>query len=160
MKLGAVEITEFPPPYSPPRRQGAPPSSEAAVSQELVAMEQEGGVYVVPVRLNGAITLNAVVDSGATDVSIPADVVLTLMRAKTISDKDFLGEQTYVLADGSRAPSSRFRIRSLKVGNSTIEDVDAIMAPANAVILLGQSFLGKFKSWSIDNDRHVLMLRE
>ena len=160
MKLGAVEITEFPPPYSPPRRQGAPPSSEAAVSQELVAMEQEGGVYVVPVRLNGAITLNAVVDSGASDVSIPADVVLTLMRAKTISDEDFLGEQTYALADGSRAPSSRFRIRSLKVGNSTIEDVDAIMAPANAVILLGQSFLGKFKSWSIDNDRHVLMLRE
>jgi predicted aspartyl protease len=58
-------------------------------------MEQEGGVYVVPVRLNGAITLNAVVDSGASDVSIPADVVLTLMRAKTISDEDFLGEQTY-----------------------------------------------------------------
>ena len=97
MKLGAVEITEFPPPYSPPRRQGAPPSSETAVSQELVAMEQEGGVYVVPVRLNGAITLNAVVDSGASDVSIPADVVLTLMRAKTISDEDFLGEQTYAL---------------------------------------------------------------
>jgi len=95
MKLGAAEITEFPPPYSPPRRQDAPPSSEAAVSQELVAMEQEGGVYVVPVRLNGAITLNAVVDSGASDVSIPADVVLTLMRAKTISDEDFLGEQTY-----------------------------------------------------------------
>jgi hypothetical protein len=126
MKLSAVEITEFPPPYPPPRSQGAPPSSEAAVSQELVAMEQEGGVYVVPVRLNGAITLNAVVDSGASDVSIPADVVLTLMRAKTISDEDFLGEQTYALADGSRAPSSRFRIRSLKVGNSTIEDVDAI----------------------------------
>jgi hypothetical protein len=97
MKLSAVEITEFPPPYPPPRRQGAPPSSEAAVNQELVAMEQEGGVYVVPVRLNGAITLNAVVDSGASDVSIPADVVLTLMRAKTISDEDFLGEQTYAL---------------------------------------------------------------
>jgi len=48
MKLSAVEITEFPPPYPPPRRQGAPPSSEAAVNQELVAMEQEGGVYVVP----------------------------------------------------------------------------------------------------------------
>jgi predicted aspartyl protease len=50
-------------------------------------MEQEGGVYVVPVRLNGAITLNAVVDSGASDVSIPADVVLTLMRARVQTHK-------------------------------------------------------------------------
>ena len=140
---------------------GAPPSDDLTVaSQELVAMEQEGGVYVVPVRLNGAITLNAVVDSGASDMSIPADVVLTLMRTKTLSEQDFLGEKTYALADGSQMPSSRFRIRSLKVGNSTIEDVDAILAPANAVILLGQSFLGRFKSWSIDNDRHVLMLKE
>jgi clan AA aspartic protease (TIGR02281 family) len=180
MKLGVVKTPEFPspdtppsdnvtaqnrawrltPPYSPLHRQGAPPSLEAIAGQELVAMEQEGGVYVVPVRLNGALTLNAVVDSGASDVSIPADVVLTLMRTKTISDEDFLGEKTYALADGSQAPSSRFRIRSLKVGNSTIENVNAIIAPANAVLLLGQSFLGKFKSWSIDNDRHVLMLRE
>lgn len=138
-----------------------PPSDDMTVaSQELVAMEQEGGVYVVPVRLNGAITLNAVVDSGASEMSIPADVVLTLMRTKTLSEQDFLGEKTYALADGSQMPSSRFRIRSLKVGNSTIEDVDAILAPANAVILLGQSFLGRFKSWSIDNDRHVLMLKE
>ena len=91
----------------------------------------------------GRLTLNAVVDSGASDVSIPADVVLTLMRTKTISDQDFLGEQTYALADGSQAPSSRFRIRSLKVGNSTIEDVDAIIAPANAVtIFSGRAFWG------------------
>jgi hypothetical protein len=180
MKLGAVDTSDSPPPdtppsdnmtarnrvrwltppYTPRQRQDAPPSSEAVASQELVAMEQEGGVYVVPVRFNGEITLNAVVDSGARDMSIPADVVLTLMRTKTLSDQDFLGEQTYALADGSQVPSSRVRIRSLRVGNSTIEDVDAIIAPANAVILLGQSFLGRFKSWSIDNDRHVLVLRE
>jgi predicted aspartyl protease len=160
MKLGAVEIAEFPLPDAPQSDNTTARKRSSVASQELVAMEQEGGVYVVPVRLNEAITLNAVVDSGASDMSIPADVVLTLMRTKTLSDEDFLGEQTYALADGSQVPSSRFRIRSLRVGNSRVEDVDAIIAPANAVILLGQSFLGRFKSWSIDNDRHVLMLRE
>jgi hypothetical protein len=128
-------------------------------SQELVAMEKEGGVYVVPVRLNGAITLNAIIDSGAADVSIPSDVVSTLIRTKTISEEDFLGIQTYVLADGSKVPSPRFRIRSLKVGNKTIENVPAGIASGKADILLGQSFLSRFKSWSIDNDRHVLILR-
>src|ERR1019366_7960800 len=63
--------------------------------QETIRMEINSGVYVVPVRFNDTITLDAVVDSGATDLSIPADVVLTLMRTNTISQQDFLGQQTY-----------------------------------------------------------------
>ena len=122
-------------------------------------MEKEGGVYVVPVRLNGALTLNAVIDSGASDVSIPSDVVSTLIRTKTLSEEDFLGVEIYVLADGTKVPSPRFRIRTLKVGNKTLENVTASVASAKAGILLGQSFLSGFKSWSIDNDRHVLILR-
>jgi clan AA aspartic protease (TIGR02281 family) len=128
-------------------------------SHELVAMEKEGGVYVIPVTVNGVITLNAIVDSGASDVSIPADVVSTLIRNKTLSEQEFFGAQTYVLADGSRVPSQRFRIRTLKVGNNSLENVTASVASASADILLGQSFLSRFKSWSIDNDRHVLILR-
>ena len=92
-------------------------------------------------------------------MSIPADVVLTLMRTNTISQQDFLGQQTYVLADGSKVPSQQFRIRSLKVGNKTIENVVASIASVNATILLGQSFLRKLKSWSVDNEQHVLILR-
>ena len=85
--------------------------------------------------------------------------MLTLMRTNTVSQQDFLGQQTYVLADGSKVPSHRFRIRSLKVGNKTIENVTASIASVNATILLGQSFLGKFKSWSVDNEQHILILR-
>ena len=124
-----------------------------------IRMEQEGGVYVIPVRFNDMITLNAIVDSGAGDMSIPADIVSTLMRTKTITDQDFLGQQTYVLADGSRVPSQQFRIRSLKVGNITIENVVASIGSVNGEILLGQSFLNKFKSWSVDNEQHTLTLK-
>jgi hypothetical protein len=131
----------------------------AVADQETIRMEEDGGVYVVPVRFNDTITLNAIVDSGAADVSIPADIVLTLMRTKTISQQDFFGQQTYVLADGSKVPSQQFRIRSLKVGNKTIENVVASIASVNATILLGQSFLRKFKAWSVDNEQHTLILR-
>jgi hypothetical protein len=83
-------------------------------------MRIESGTYVVPVLINDAITLDFIVDSRAVDVSIPADVVMTLMRTGTLKDTDFLGEQTYVLADGSTVPSQTFRIRSLKVGNKVL----------------------------------------
>ena len=128
-------------------------------NQETITMEKSSGVYIVPVRFNDTITLDAVVDSGASDVSIPTDIVSTLVRTKTITEEDFLGEQTYVLADGSKVPSQRFRIRSMKVGTKTVQNVVGSIASVNATILLGQSFLSKFKSWSVDNEQHALFLR-
>jgi predicted aspartyl protease len=124
----------------------------------MIAMENVAGVYQVPIRFNDTITLDAIVDSGATDVGIPADVVLTLVRSKTISSEDFIGTQTYTLADGSELPSQRFMIKSLKVGNKTLENVVASIVSVNAQILLGQSFLRRFSSWSIDNEKHALIL--
>jgi uncharacterized protein (DUF2147 family) len=44
-----------------------------------------GGTFVVPVEINGAITLNFTVDSGASDVVVPADVFSTLTRTGTIT---------------------------------------------------------------------------
>lgn len=126
---------------------------------DSIKMEKMGGVYGVPIRLNDAITLTGIVDSGAADVSIPADIVLTLIRTGTITAEDFLGRQTYVLADGSKVPSQVFRIKSLKVGNKKIENVVASVASVNASILLGQTFLSRFKRWSVDNERHVLVLK-
>jgi clan AA aspartic protease (TIGR02281 family) len=123
-----------------------------------ITMQKHAGIYLVPVTINNAVTLDFVVDSGAADVSVPAAVVSSLMRAGAIKQTDFLGTQTYRLADGSVAPSATFRIRSLKVGETTLENVTGTVALYEGGLLLGQSFLGRFKSWSIDNTRHELVL--
>jgi len=122
-------------------------------------MVPEGGTFVVPVTINGQLTLKFVVDSGAADVSIPADVFMTLVRTDTITEADFLGKQTYQLADGSTVPSQRFVIRSLKVGDKVLENVTGSIAPVAGSLLLGQSFLSRFTSWSIDNQRRALLLQ-
>jgi predicted aspartyl protease len=126
------------------------PQSASGVSISI-PMKIDGGVFVVPVEINNAITLDFIIDSGASDVSIPADVVSTLIRTGTIQDGDFIGSQSYVLGDGSKAPSDVFIIRSLKLGNYVIRNVRGAIASPRAPLLLGQSFLQNFKSWSIDN---------
>ena len=108
--------------------------------------------------INDAITLKFTLDSGAADVSIPADVFLTLARAGTISSSDLGEVKTYTLANGAATQSQTFRIRSLKVGDEVLKNVGGSMGPADGVLLLGQTFLRQFKSWSIDNSRHVLVL--
>jgi len=110
------------------------------------------------VTVNDALTLDFMVDSGAAVVSMPADVVQVLARIGTIATGDFLGSKTYRLADGSTVPSRTFRIRSLKVGDVTLQDVMGTVAPGKGSLLLGQSFLGRFRSWSIDNSRRMLIL--
>jgi clan AA aspartic protease (TIGR02281 family) len=122
------------------------------------SLKKEGGTFVVPVQINGAITLDFTLDSGAADVSVPADVFSTLARTGTIRDTDIIGEQTYALADGSKSQSVTFTIRSLKVGGRVVENVTGSVAPAQGSLLLGQSFLERFKTWSIDNVKHVLIL--
>ncbi len=134
------------------------PSPHSSAFRSSIQMKKEGGTYVVPVLVNNAITLDFMVDSGASDVSIPEDVVTTLMRMGTIRDTDFIGEKTYTLADGSKVKSKTFRIRSLKVGDRVLENVTGSVADKKGALLLGQSFLGRFKSWSIDNSRHALVL--
>jgi hypothetical protein len=124
----------------------------------LIPLQRQGGTYTAPVLVNGAIILDFILDSGAADVSMPADVVMTLVRTGTLQANDFTGTQTYKLADGSIIPSATFRIRSLIVGNRVVEDVTGGVAPVEGSLLLGQSFLSRFKSWSIDNSRRTLVL--
>jgi predicted aspartyl protease len=125
---------------------------------EGIPLLVQGGTFVIPILINGQITLNFTIDSGAADVSIPADVVSTLMRTGTIQESDFVGQKIYRLADGSTVPSATFLIRSLKVGSHLLENVMGSVASAQADLLLGQSFLSRFNSWSIDNKRQVLLL--
>ena len=108
-----------------------------------VPLHKQRGTFVVPVLINNTITLAFVVDSGAADVTIPSDVVKTLMRTGTLNPTDFIGEQKYVLADGSIVPSRIFRIRSMKIGNRVVENVMGSEAPEKGFLLLGQSFFDR-----------------
>jgi clan AA aspartic protease (TIGR02281 family) len=135
-------------------------SVESVRPNHGVPIEVEGGTFIVPVTINGQITLKFMIDSGATDVTVPADVVLTLTRTGSIVKEDFLGEQQYQLADGSTVPSPVFTIRSLKVGDKVLENVRASVASINGSLLLGQSFLNRFSSWAVDNKNRLLFLHE
>jgi predicted aspartyl protease len=136
----------------------SPVENKKSSSVVEVPLKEDSGIFVVPVEINGAITLDFAVDSGAGTVTIPADVYYTLVRTGTIKDSDIIGQRTVVLADGSKSKLPTFTIRSLKVGDKIIENVNASVLPLEGQLLLGQSFLVRFKSWSLDNTKHVLLL--
>jgi clan AA aspartic protease (TIGR02281 family) len=131
-----------------------------AAHSESIPLVREHGTLEVPVVINGKISLNFTIDSGASDVSIPENVFFSLTGTGTVSSQDLLGKRAYRLADGSTKVSQRFRIRSLRVGTLELRDVIASVVPSAGALLLGQSFLSRLKSWSIDNERQVLVITE
>ena len=132
----------------------AAPGMEA-VSQ-AVALEPFNGAFVVPVLLNGVLTEKFIVDSGAADVSIPAEVASRLKALGALKGADFLGSKIYMLADGSKVSSDIYRISSIAIGRTVIHDVTVRISAERSHLLLGQSFLSRLKSWSMDNARGVL----
>jgi clan AA aspartic protease (TIGR02281 family) len=138
-----------------------PPAAPATVSGgDEIALESDGRDYTVPVRINGAMTAKFIVDSGASVVVLPKDMVDELTKSGAIAETDRLGSEVYITADGKRHKGARLMLRPLDVGGHTVTNVMADIAPAKAHPLLGQSFLAKFKSWTLDNQRHVLIIAE
>ncbi len=125
-----------------------------------IPLKKIGDMYAVPVTINNTSTIEFLVDSGAADVTVTSDIVLRLVRTGAIQKEDFLGASTYVTADGSQVPTERFTIRSLKIGDTVVlKDVVAGVTPTKGGLLLGQSFLQRFQSWSIENASNTLVLQ-
>jgi clan AA aspartic protease (TIGR02281 family) len=131
---------------------------ETPVVGETVTLERRGDAYLVPVRINQTITLPFILDTGATDLVIPADVALTLIRAGALTSSDFIGKRRYSLANGSEEVGDRVIIREVQVGQHAVRNVTAIVNPPASDLLLGQSFLSKFGTVTLDYRLLVLVL--
>jgi clan AA aspartic protease (TIGR02281 family) len=139
-----------------PLSSATPPST--STSPDEISIERSGGDYVVPVRINQAITLPFILDTGAAELVIPVDVALTLMRAGALVQSDFIGKSRYTMANGSETVQERVVIHEVQVGNHRATDVTASVSSAAGSPLLGESFLSKFGTVTIDYNRLVLIL--
>lgn len=126
---------------------------------EQIKLKYQNGVYLVPTKLNNVLTMDFVLDLGASDLSISPDIFLVLYRAGTINENDFIGQQTYQFADGTTAKSSVFNIKSIQIGDKEIKDVRASISNSlSAPLLLGQSAMKKLGSYRIDNFQKLLII--
>ena len=137
---------------------GSTAAALAADRAQVVSLEPHDGAFVIPVVLNDIMTVKFIVDSGSADVSIPEDVASSLMKSGTMTGADLIGSKTYMLADGSLVPSKIYRLASVRIGGMVVQNVTVRISAAKSSLLLGQSFLSRLKSWSMDNSRQVMII--
>lgn len=167
--VGGVVTKAIPNKVAPPQQ--APSSPQPPVRAQpttvspggngdtiVVQLKNDHGVYKVPVKINGAVTIDFIIDSGASTVSIPDDVMHTLMRSGTVSKNNIVGSTTFQYANGSKAERTVFRLDSVQVGDRELKNVLASSETEQSEPLLGQSFLSQFASWTQNTSAGTLIL--
>lgn len=123
-----------------------------------IKLKKTQGIYKIPVKVNGSLTLDFVFDSGASDVLISNDVFSTLMKMNKISKNDILGYEYYQIADGSTVKQTSIILRKLQIGEIVVNNIKASVGKSTAPLLLGQTFLQKFKQFTINNQNDILII--
>lgn len=130
--------------------------ADATLARATERFQRMGGVFVLPATVNGTSTAYFIVDSGASNVQIPEELAEEMKRNGTLTEADSLGQRRFTLADGSGLQQRIVRLRSIKIGERTMENVMASVSPPRSRALLGQSFLRRLSSWKIDNVRNSI----
>lgn len=127
-----------------------------------VPLRQRGGTPVAMIDICTATKcydFPFIVDSGASDVAVDAGLFRAMIADGVISRASFIDTVNYRTASGSSV-GLRFWMPPMRVGGRVVTGVIGSVSASQPrhVLLLGQSFLRKFRHWSIDNGAGVLVL--
>jgi aspartyl protease family protein len=126
--------------------------------QTSIKMEKKNGVYYVPCTVNG-LKLKFIFDTGAGDVSISLSEALFMLKNNYLKKEDIKGSEYYEVASGEILEGTKIIIRTLKVGDKTLTNVEAsVVHTMSAPLLLGQSALERFGKYSFDYSTNTLKI--
>lgn len=125
--------------------------SDIQEETNVIKMETENGVKYVWVEIND-LKLRFIFDTGASNICISPAEATVLYRQGTLSKEDILNNEYFQDATGKISEGTKINLRTVKVGNIILENVEAIVIDnVNAPLLLGQSVFEKFGKIKIDN---------
>lgn len=126
--------------------------------KSVIKMEKVGGVFQIPVEVNG-VKMSFIFDTGASSISISNTEALFLIKQGLLTEEDVIGKQNFIDAKGEISEGTVIMLRSIKIGNKTLKNIEAsVVDNLNAPLLLGQSALSRFGSIRIDNVKGELIL--
>ena len=129
----------------------------ACANKIAIPLRKVGKSYMIAgVIGGGGMPVDFTLDTGAELVCLPDRMVYRLIALGLLVPDDFIGQGRMRSADGATRTTRRFILRSLVVGDQNVHQVEA--SDGCGEPLLGQSFLGVFNSYHIDNKHQTLVL--
>ena len=121
-----------------------------------VQMEKVGGVYLVPIIVNG-LNLKFIFDTGASSICLSSAEALVMFRQGQITQDDFVGHQQFMDATGGISVGTIIRLHTVEIGGIVLRNVEAnVVDNIQAPLLLGQTALSKFGKVTIDYNNNII----
>lgn len=115
-----------------------------------IEMVQDGGVYKIPIEVNDT-KMDFIFDTGASSICISETEARFLVKQGTLNQNDVIGETSFSDANGDISSGMVVKLKSVKIGDRTLYNVEALIVPNDkAPLLLGQTALAQFGKISID----------
>lgn len=125
-------------------------------AQVTITMEQDGGVYKVPCKVNGA-KMKFIFDTGAATVCLSETMAMYLLENDYINRGDIVGSGKSQVADGRIVDHVRINIRDIEIAGLHINNIEAIVVEGqNAPLLLGQTAIQKLGVVSIRGNKLII----
>ncbi len=127
-------------------------------SQTTIKMRREGGVSIVPCKING-LSLSFIFDTGASDVSISLTEARFMFKNGYLNTKDITGTSKYSDATGAINEGVTLNLKEIEFAGLKLFNVKAsIVNNLNAPLLLGQSAIKKLGKIEIDFSANTLTI--
>jgi hypothetical protein len=145
------------PEYAPLAAPLAPPGTAAQVP---LGSDSHG--FVVTALVGGRIPVRLLVraDGYPRTVHLPVVVVALMSRRGMLGPTEVMGVTKITLPDGRTAKTLIFKIKTLRVGTVQMNDVVATFSFLPGEGILGQTFLHRLKSWSVDDAQQSLVMQQ
>ena len=115
------------------------------------------GLIEVPCIVNG-FNLNFVYDRRTIRPSISLGSALRLLKEGAITKKNFSGDPELVLGDGTIANRALFTVETLRIGNTTLYDVEIqVDHQLKSQMMIGEITLSEIGNFVIDNDNKQII---
>ena len=129
-----------------------------AKSQTVIKMKREGGVSIIPCKVNG-LNLNFIFDTGASDVSISLTEANFMLKNGYLRESDFIGTDKYLDASGSISEGIVINLRLIEIAGLEMTNIRAsIEKNLHAPLLLGQSAISKLGKFQLDLKLNTLTI--
>ena len=126
---------------------------------EVPISRKAGGTFNVDCSVNG-LALNMIFDTGASDVSISKVEADFMLKNNYLSKNDIKGKQYYQTADGGISEGTVITLKEVRIGDAVLHNVDAsVVKSQKAPLLLGESVLQKFGTFTVDNINSKLIIK-
>jgi peptidoglycan-associated lipoprotein len=127
--------------------------------ENAVVITQENASFTAECIILGY-TRNFFYDSKVQELQVSLGLARELLRNRSITKDDFVGDVETILGGGTIADQAIFNLKTLRIGDNIVTGLQAkVVHDLSYPVVLGDSILDRFGTYQVDKENNLIIFR-